>query len=159
MKELVCFSDEAAIVRILEIDVDVSRKGAIFVPNHSRTMREGNAGDLSKWDLRSGWRADQNSSHLLDIVPEVPLVAHVYGIAFATFDVLRDVLSADARCYCGLHIRNRKTVACGLFPVDIHVHVKTLRTLFSEARPHLCHSPTHILDLQSHPLHTTDIPP
>src|SRR5258707_14384290 len=111
MKELVCFSNEAAIIRIFEIDIDVSRKRAIFVPNHGRTMREGDAGDFSQRDLRPRWRADQNSTHLLDIVAKISLVADVDGIALATLDIFSNVLSSDAGFNRRLNIRNGKTVA------------------------------------------------
>ena len=39
---------------------------------------------------------DQYPAHLLDIVAEISLVANIDGIALAAFDVLCDVLSADA---------------------------------------------------------------
>ena len=70
--------------------------------------------DLSQRDLRPGWGADQNSTHLLDVVAKISLVADIDGIALAALDVLRNVLSSDARFNRRLNIRDGETVARGL---------------------------------------------
>ena len=41
MQELVCLGDKTAIVRVLEVDVDVSCQCAVLVADHCRTMGEG----------------------------------------------------------------------------------------------------------------------
>ncbi len=38
VQELVCISNEAAVISVLEINVDVSRQRPIFVPNHGGAM-------------------------------------------------------------------------------------------------------------------------
>src|SRR5260370_12611585 len=137
MKELVCFSDEAAIVRIFEIEVDVSRQSTTFVPNHGRTMREGDAGDLAQRDLRPGWRADQHSSHLIDVVAKISLVADVDGIALAALDIFSNVPPSDARFDRCLTIRDGEAVARGLWPINIHIHSKAFPNLFAQDQPYL----------------------
>jgi hypothetical protein len=59
-------------------------------------MREEDFRYLTKWNLGPGWSADQHSQHLLNIVAEVSLVADIDRIAFASFDVFRDILTSDA---------------------------------------------------------------
>src|ERR1700728_3434478 len=96
MNKLVCLGNEAAIIGAFEIDVDVSCKRAVFVPNHGWAMREGDLRYLPQRNLCPGWSADQHATHLVDIAAEIPLVADVDGITFSALDVLSDILSADA---------------------------------------------------------------
>ena len=107
MKVFVCISNEAAIVSVLEIDVDVSRQRAILIPNHGRAMREGDPRYLPQRNLCTGRGADEHASHLLDVIAEVSLVADIDGITFPAFDVLSDVLSTDSGGDCALHIADR----------------------------------------------------
>src|ERR1700733_14920317 len=97
MNQLVCLCDEATVVRVFEIDENVSGQRAVFVPDHGWAMREGDLRYLPQWNLCSGWSADQHPTHLLDIVAKVSLVADIDGVAFAALDILCDILSADAR--------------------------------------------------------------
>src|ERR1700677_4887425 len=96
VEELICLCDEAPIVGVLEIDVNVASKRAIFIADHGRSMREGDPRYLTKLNLCARRSADQHPTHLLNIVAEVSLIADVDRIALASLDVLSDVLSADA---------------------------------------------------------------
>src|ERR1700709_2587217 len=97
MNQLVCLRDETAVIGVFEVDVDVSRQRTVLVSDHGRTMRKEDLRYLSQRNLCSGWRADENATHLVDIVAEVPLVANIDGIALSAFDILRNILSADTR--------------------------------------------------------------
>src|SRR5579875_884746 len=96
MNKFVRLRDEAAIIRVFEIDVDIPGQRAVFIPNHGGAMREGDLRYLPQRNLCPGWSADQHATHLLNIVAEIPLVADVDGITFAALDILGDILSADA---------------------------------------------------------------
>jgi hypothetical protein len=41
VKEFVCLRDEATVVGVFEVDVDVPRQRTVFVPNTGRSVREG----------------------------------------------------------------------------------------------------------------------
>jgi hypothetical protein len=51
VQELVCISNEAAVVGVFEIDVDVPSQGAIFISNHGRATRKGDARYLPQRNL------------------------------------------------------------------------------------------------------------
>src|SRR6516162_7544684 len=104
MQKLICLRNETAIVSILKVDIDVASKSAILVPNQRRSAAEGNARHLPQRDLRSRGSANQYAAHLFNIVAEVSLVADIDGITFASFDVLRNALSTDARRDRGLNV-------------------------------------------------------
>ena len=87
---------ESSIVRVFKIDVNVSGQCAVFIANHRRTTREVNPRYLSERNLRSRRRSNQNAEHLLGRIAEMALIPHIDRIPFAPFDILRDVLSADA---------------------------------------------------------------
>src|SRR5215472_12785180 len=137
MQKLICLRDETAIVRVLKVDVDVARKRAIFVPNQCRSAAKGDARHLSQRDLRARGSANQYAAHLFDIVTEVSLVANIDRVAFASFDVLRNALSTDARRDRGLNVRYSETVTSCFCPIDIDVDVKALSYFLGEGRSEL----------------------
>src|SRR5579883_3056805 len=93
MKELVRLGNETPIVRVFEIDVDITRECAVLVTNHGGAVGERCFRHLSERNLRSRGSSNENASHSLCIVTEISLVADIDGIAFAALDVFSDVLS------------------------------------------------------------------
>ncbi len=97
MNQFVCLRDEATVIGVFEIDVDVSSQRTVFVPDHGGAMGEGDLRHLPQRNLRAGRCADEYPTHFVDIVAEVSLVADIDGITLAALDVLRDILSSDTR--------------------------------------------------------------
>src|ERR1700756_1239199 len=121
MQQLVRRGDKSAVIRVLEVDVNVASQSPVFVSNHGRSTAKGDTSYLSQRNLRPRWRADQHPAHLLDVVAEVPLVANIDGITFTALDVLRNVFTTDAGGHRRLNVRHGETVTCGLWPVDLNV--------------------------------------
>src|SRR5579872_856528 len=95
-EDVIGFIHEVAVIPRFEIYIDVARERTVFVPEHGRTTREGNACDLFDWDLCAGGCSDQISSQLVYVVPKIAAVTDVDGIAFAAFDVFSDHRAADS---------------------------------------------------------------
>ena len=58
-------------------------------------------------NLRAGGSRNEYPAKFLDVVAEVAVVANIDGIALAAFDILCDLLAADARSDRLLHVGNR----------------------------------------------------
>src|SRR5207237_2322022 len=90
---------------------------------------------------------------LLEVVAKVGLVANVDGIAFTAFDVLGDVLPANAGGNRTLHILDRQAVTGGLWPIDLDVHIEALRYSLGKDPADIRQSRKQLLDLCSHRLY------
>src|SRR6185437_7091290 len=132
---------------IFEIDVVVSGERAVFVPDHRGSTTEGDSRHLPKRDLHSRRSANQDAAHLIDVIPEVALIANIDGVALPALDVLGDVLPANARSNSGLNICHCEAVTCRLRPVDFDIDVEALRDLLCKDRTRLRLAGEHILYL------------
>jgi hypothetical protein len=96
-EEVVRRVHESAIVFRIEVDVDVTGQGSVLVPDHGRAAGKRNARDLLDRDLCTGRCRNQDAAQLLHVVTEVAVVADVYWVSFAAFDIFRDHFPADSR--------------------------------------------------------------
>src|SRR6266436_2092923 len=151
--------DEAAVVFGVQIDVHVAGQGTVFIADHGRSSRERDFCDIGDWNLRAGWRADQDAPQLLDVVSEVAAVPDIHWIALAALDVFRDHFAADSRSDRLLHIGNCQTVASRFRPVDFDVEIKTLRNTFCEDGTHLRNRREDLLYLRANLLDALQIRP
>ncbi len=107
-------------------DVHVAGQGTVFIADHGRSSRERDFCDIGDWNLRAGWRANQDAPQLLDVVSEVTAVPDIHGIALAALDILGDHFAADSRSDRLLHIGNRQTIASRLRAVHFDVEIEAL---------------------------------
>ena len=88
---------QSTVVCILDIDINITRKLAIFISDHGGAIQESGTRNLAKRNLRSRRSADKNGAHTIHAIAKVLLIAHVDLVAFSTFDILGDISAADAR--------------------------------------------------------------
>ena len=124
-------------ITVVGLGYRCSRSEHRLHPGSAPAMTEGDARNLAERNLRSVRSPDQHAAHLVDVVPEVALITDIDGIPLSAFDVLRNVLSADARGHRGLHIGDGKPIAGSLAAVYIDIHIESLRNLFRENRTQL----------------------
>jgi len=118
---------KVTVVPGFEVDVDVTGERAVLVAEHRWTAREGNVDHLLDGNLRTGGRADQDSSQFIYIVAEIPIVSNVDRVPLAALDVLGDLGAADAGGDGLLHVRYCQPVARRLFAVQFNVQIEALR--------------------------------
>ena len=108
---------------------------AVFVANHGRAARERNASQpRSSGICAPEGVAIRTRRSSVGCVAEVALVADVDGIPLAAFDVLRDILAADAGFDGALNVFDGQAVAGGLQAIDIDVEVEALRDTLRKNR-------------------------
>src|SRR5215469_12842463 len=146
---VVCGAHEIPVVLRLEIDIDVAGEGRVLVADHGRPSRERDSGHLFDRNLGPGWCANQNSAQLIDIVPEVSVVADIDRIPLAPFDIFRDHSAADTGTDRLLDIGNGQAVTGGLLAVHFDVDVKPLRDAFREDGANVGKGRKGLLDLRA----------
>jgi hypothetical protein len=82
-------------------------------------------------------------------IRKVGLVLPSERIAFATFDILGDVLPADAGGDRALHVADSQAVARRCLPIDLYVDIESLRDARGEDRSHLRHRTQNLLNARA----------
>src|SRR6516165_10831896 len=149
LERVVCGAYEIAVVFRLEIDIDVAGESRVLVPEHGRPSRERDSGHLFDRNLGPGRCANQNSAQLIDIVPEVSVVADIDRIPLAALDIFRDHGAADTGTDRLLHTGNGQAVTGGLLAVHFNVDVKSLRHAFCEDGANVGKGREGLLDLRA----------
>ncbi len=77
-------------------------------------------------------RNSHNALEFLNVIPKVPAVPNIYGIALTSLYIFSDVFAADARGHRTMDTSNGQPITCRFEAIDLDVDVETLRDTFGK---------------------------
>src|SRR5579859_295952 len=138
---------EPTVVFCVQIKVNIPGELAVFVADHGWAVRKINLRDLLDWDLCAGRGCNQYAAQLLDIIAEIPFIAHVHGISLTAFYVFTNIHASDTRRNGLLNVSNSETVFRGFRAVYFHIQIEALGHALGKNRAHLRKGREDLLEL------------